>query len=283
MTVVADSITGRTEQAIGRPVRRRAWLGQTARQILLPLAFAIAVFIAWEVAVRSSNISSMVIVPPSAAANVLLQHYPILLQHAIPTLRETVIGFALASFLGIVLGTAIASSERMRQAIYPNMVLFQVIPKVALAPLFIVWLGVGSSSRITFAVFIAFFPVAVSTAAGLASTNRTALRLCQSLTATATQTFFAVRLPYAVPYIFAGLKVGVTMAVIGIVIGEFVTAQAGLGYLVMFASSAAETALALAAIFLLCVIGMILYGLVALAEFLTIRRLGAPLPAGDTL
>jgi NitT/TauT family transport system permease protein len=273
---------------IGRtvfPVRRSPWrpYGPAIRRVVLPIAFVIAVFAAWETAVRLSGVSSMIIVPPSAIMGVLAEHYAILMQHALPTLTETVVGFALAAVLGIVLGTLIASSERMRQAIYPNMVLFQVIPKVALAPLFIVWLGIGTPSRLAFAVFIAFFPVAVSTAAGLAGTSPAALRLCRSLTATKWQTFVLVRFPYAVPYIFAGLKVGVTMAVIGIVVGEFVTAQAGLGYIVMFASSAAETALALAAVLLLCVVGVILYGLVALGEFAVMRKLDAPMSASDVV
>lgn len=273
---------------IGRtvfPVSRFSWrpYGAAIRRVVLPIAFVIAVFAAWEAAVRLSGVSSMIIVPPSAILGVLSEHYAILMQHALPTLTETVAGFALASVLGIVLGTLIASSEGMRQAIYPNMVLFQVIPKVALAPLFIVWLGIGTPSRLAFAVFIAFFPVAVSTAAGLAGTSPAALRLCRSLTATKWQTFVLVRFPYAVPYIFAGLKVGVTMAVIGIVVGEFVTAQAGLGYIVMFASSAAETALALAAVLLLCLVGVILYGLVALGEYAVMRKLDAPMSAGDVV
>ncbi|EWY37198.1 hypothetical protein N825_20945 [Skermanella stibiiresistens SB22] len=284
MAVDVNSTAGRLERTV-TPVHPASWrlYGPAIRRVALPLAFVICVFAAWEVAVRISGVSSMIIVPPSAIFAVLSQHHAILMQHAIPTLAETVAGFSLASLLGITLGTLIASSERMRQAIYPNMVLFQVIPKVALAPLFIVWLGIGTPSRLAFAVFIAFFPVAVSTAAGLAGTSPAALRLCRSLTATGLQTFVNVRFPYAVPYIFAGLKVGVTMSVIGIVVGEFVTAQAGLGYIIMFASSAAETALALAAVFLLCLVGVILYGVVTLLEIAVMRKLDAPMSAGDVV
>lgn len=282
MAVDATTAAGRVRRvafaARRDPLRR---IAPHLRRIGLPLAFFALVLIAWEAAVRATGASSMVIVPPSAVVAVLAQHHAILAIHALPTFLETATGFALAAALGIALGTAIAASERVRQAIYPNMVLFQVIPKVALAPLFIVWLGVGSPSRLAFAVFIAFFPVAVATAAGLSGTSRTALRLCRSLTASGWQTFVFVRFPFAVPYIFAGLKVGVTMAVIGVVVGEFVTAQAGLGYIVMFASSAAETALAFAAILLLCAVGLVLYGVVALAELAARRALGAPMPAGE--
>ncbi|QQP92808.1 ABC transporter permease (plasmid) [Skermanella sp. TT6] len=284
MAVDVSQAAGRIGRAVF-PARPISWRphGPAIRRVVLPLAFVVIVFAAWEAAVRLSGVSSMIIVPPSAILGVLSQHYAILMQHALPTLTETVLGFSLASLLGIVLGTLIASSERMRQAIYPNMVLFQVIPKVALAPLFIVWLGIGMPSRLAFAVFIAFFPVAVSTAAGLSGTSPAALRLCRSLTASRWQTFVHVRFPYAVPYIFAGLKVGVTMAVIGIVVGEFVTAQAGLGYIIMFASSAAETALAFAAVLLLCAVGVILYGVVAALEMAVMRKLDAPMSAGDVV
>jgi NitT/TauT family transport system permease protein len=171
-------------------------------------------------------------------------------------------------------------SRRVEQAFWPHILIFQLVPKVAVAPLFIIWLGMGPTSRLCFAVFLSFFPIAVSTAAGFRSVDRTVLRLCQSLTASRWQVFFRVRMPYAIPHIFAGLKVGATVAIIGVVVGEFVTAQEGLGYIIMFASSAAETALVFAAIGMLCVIGLGLYGAVALAEWFVRRWYGAPIDAG---
>jgi NitT/TauT family transport system permease protein len=198
----------------------------------------------------------------------------------LPTTVETVESFLIATLLGVALGIAITFSARTREALYPNIVLFQLIPKIALAPLFIVWLGVGSPSRLTFAVFIGFFPVVVSTAAGLVSAKPDAIRLCHSLTASPWQIFRMVRFPFAVPYIFAGMKIGVTMAMIGVIVGEFITAQAGLGYIIMFASSAAETALVLAAIVLLCGIGLLLFGAVALAELAMKRWYGGEVAVG---
>ena len=223
----------------------------------------------------------MVLVPPSAIAHTLMNHFPILSQHMLSTTLETIEGFLLAAALGIFLGTIITMSQRVRQALYPNMVFFQLIPKIALAPLFIIWLGVGSPSRLAFAVFMSFFPIAISTATGLVSTSSDALRLCRSLTATQWQTFAAVRFPFAIPSIFAGLKVGITMAMIGIIVGEFVTAQEGLGYVIMFASSAGEAALLYTALVLLCVVGLSLYGCVALAERIAQRWYGAPFAAGE--
>jgi NitT/TauT family transport system permease protein len=175
---------------------------------------------------------------------------------------------------------AITFSDRVREALYPNIVLFQLIPKVALAPLFIVWLGAGSQSCVTFGVFIAFFPVVVSTASRLVGASPDTLRMCRSLAASEWQSFCLIRFPYAMPFIFAGMKVGVTMAMIGVIVGEFITAQVGLGYIIMFASSAGETATVLAAIVLLCVAGLVLYGIVAFAELVMRRWYGGEIAVG---
>jgi NitT/TauT family transport system permease protein len=254
--------------------------GALGRRVGLPLGFAVAVIAAWELACRYGDVSPVLLAPPSAVWRVLAQNYAILFEQAIPTTVETVAGFAIATVLGVVLGIAITMSARVREALYPNIVLFQLIPKIALAPLFIVWLGIGSPSRLTFAVFISFFPIVVSTAAGLVSAKPEAIRLTRSLTASEAQIFRMVRFPFAVPYIFAGMKIGVTMAMIGVIVGEFITAQAGLGYIIMFGSSASQTDLVLAAIVLLCAIGLALYGAVAAAELAMQRWYGGAVPAG---
>jgi NitT/TauT family transport system permease protein len=256
-------------------IRWRSW-----RPVVLPILFAAVILLAWQELTVHLQVSSMLLVPPTAIWDVLVQAWPILMAQTWPTLVNTVAGFLLASVLGIALGGALVVSRRVEQAFWPHVLIFQLIPKVAVAPLFIIWLGMGPSSRLAFAVFLSFFPIAVSAATGFRSVDRTALRLCQSLTASTWQTFYRVRLPYAIPHIFAGLKVGVTVAIIGVVIGEFVTAQEGLGYIIMFASSAAQTALVFAAIVLLCGIGMLLYAVVALAEILVRRWYGAPIDTG---
>lgn len=251
------------------------------RRVLLPVLLAATVVLAWEFGTRAANISPLIIVPPSAVWQVMSASFAILMQQSVPTVVETVIGFALAAVIGIVLGTALVLSRRVRQALYPHILTFQLIPKVALAPLFIVWLGVGPSSRLSLAVFMAFFPVVISTVTGLISADRNVLRMAASLTASPWQTFYSVRVPYALPHIFAGLKVAVTMAMIGVIVGEFVTAQAGLGYIIMMASSASDTALVFAAIILLCAAGLALYGAVALAEWLIERRMGVSITSSE--
>lgn len=251
------------------------------RRILLPALVALLVVLAWEYGTRLGYVSPHVLVPPSEVWASTREAFPILLQEAVPTIEETLIGFVLASALGIVLGTVLVMSRRLRQAFFPHILVFQLIPKVALAPLFVVWLGVGPSSRLSFAVFMAFFPVVIATMTGLVSADRNALRLCASLTASPWQTFASVRIPYALPHLFAGLKIAVTMAIIGVIVGEFVTAQEGLGYIIMFASSSEDTALMLASILLLCVVGLSLYGAVALLEVLIQRRLGVNITSNE--
>jgi NitT/TauT family transport system permease protein len=212
------------------------------------------------------KIPSVILPPPSEVGGTFLRNWPLLMQHSVPTMLETVIGFLLAVVLGVALAVIITYSPNWRAALYPNLVFFQLIPKVALAPLFIVWLGIGMESRVLFALFIAFFPIVISMATGLAEVDASLVRLCRSLTASEWQVFVNVRFPYSLPYLFSGMKIAMTMAMIGVIVGEFITAQAGLGYLIIFATSRAETAVIMAAIGVLCALGLTLYGLVLLAE-----------------
>ncbi len=138
------------------------------------------------------------------------------------------------------------------------------------APLFVVWLGISSESRVTFATFISFFPVVISAAVGFGSTEASALRLCRSLTASEWQQFLMVRFPFALPAIFSGMKIAMTMAIIG----EFISAKAGLGFYILYASSRMETGVIFAALFVLCAVGVALFGAVTLAEQLVRRSYG---------
>ena len=260
-----------------------SWQYCLGRLVLLPLLFALTVLAAWELFCRASRVSPVLLPPPSAVWSVLSENWGILFQQSVPTTLETITSFAVATLLGVALAVAITFSAWVREALYPNIVMFQLIPKIALAPLFIVWLGVGSGSCIVIAIFIAFFPVVISTATGLVSAKPEVIQLCRSLTASEWQMFRLARFPYAMPFVFAGMKVGVTMAMIGVIVGEFITAQAGLGYIIMFASSAGETATVLAAIVLLCGIGLALFSLVALGEIAVQRWYGGEIPIGGVI
>ena len=252
-----------------------------SRPVLLPVAAAVAGAAAWEWGTRLAHVPPAVLPPPSAVWERLQEALPILLQQSVPTVIETLVGFALAAVAGTVLGAACVLSRRLSQALYPWLLMFQLIPKVALAPLFIVWLGIGPASRLSFVVFMAFFPVVIATMTGLMSVDRGVLRLCASLTATPWQVLVGVRVPWALPHLFAGLKIAATMTVIGVVVAEFVTAQEGLGYLIMFAAAADDTALAFAAVAGLCVIGLALYGAVAVAEAVIERLIGVAMTSGE--
>jgi NitT/TauT family transport system permease protein len=276
MTVLPFA-TQRAADTDEAPAARRLPLSWARlRPIVLPLGLCLLWLGGWEWVVDRFPASRSVLAAPSEIAAILVRSFPLLVPHLLSTARDTVLGFALAVMVGAVLGSALAQFRRLHQALFPHLVLFQIVPKIALAPLFIIWLGVGSESRLVFALFLAFFPIAAATATGLAATRPEALRLCAALTAPPWRTFFAVRVPFAIPAFFAGLKMGMTMALIGTIVGEFVTGQEGLGYVVMFAAAGADNALTFAALALLCAVGLVVYGAVVLAEILAQRWYGAP-------
>lgn len=254
--------------------RESRWLAVllSARPVALPLSLATAVIASWHFATEYFGIPAVILPPPAAVWGVLQQHNALLLDHAIQTTTECLVGFGLAAAIGILLGVMVSFSVLLRETLYPNLVFFQLIPKIALAPLFIVWFGVGGEARLAFSIFIAFFPIFVATASGLAQSQRDLVRLCRGLTATRWQILTLVQLPGALPAIFSGLRVGVTMAIIGVIVGEFIVAQKGLGYIILFGSSRADTALILAAITLLCGIGLGMFALVVLIEKLMLSR-----------
>ena len=245
--------------------RARA-LPRHAVNVLLPVGFAVLALLTWEVVVRWFKVPEAILPPPSAIFEQIVQHHRILLKHALPTTLETLLAFGISIPLGVLLAAVMTWSPILDKAIYPNVILFQLIPKIALAPLFIVWLGIGLPSRVTFSIFISFFPILVATAAGLQSVPRDMLRLCRSVGASDWQVLVNVRFPTALPFLFSGMKVAVTLAIIGIVVGEFIASQEGLGFLILFASSRLQTDLSLACIVVLCAVGLVLYGLVVLSE-----------------
>lgn len=239
---------------------------ERATPYLLPAATAICFILAWEAFCYFSGVHPVVLPPPSAVLAKFFRFFPLIFSHSVPTTLESLVAFLLACLLGCGLAAVVVLSRRMREALWPNLVFFQLIPKIALAPLFIVWLGIGSELRLTFALFVTFFPMLIATVAGLEHVDRDMLRLCRSVGATRLQVLFSVRFPSAVPFIFSGMKISITLAIIGVIVGEFITSQRGLGYLILFASSRQETALSMAAIVMLCIVGLVLYGAVALGE-----------------
>lgn len=244
------------------------------RSVILPVATAAAFLLVWQLIVAVLRVPSVILPPPSDIAQELWRMFPVLLWHALPTTLDSLLAFGAATVLGVGLAIVLTYSRFLRDMLYPNLVLFQLIPKIALAPLFVVWLGISSESRVAFAAFVSFFPVVISAAVGFANIEASALRLCRSLTASEWQSFMMVRFPFALPAIFSGMKIAMTMAIIGVIIGEFISAKAGLGFYVLYAGSRMETAVIFAALLVLCVIGVALFGAVALAEALVRRVYG---------
>jgi NitT/TauT family transport system permease protein len=251
-----------------------------AQRILLPLLNCICIVLLWQYAVTHRWISPLSLAAPFEAAKVAASSFNILLPHILATAYATLLTFLLSSVGGIFLGALLMHWRGFRLAVYPSLVMFQLLPKIALAPLFVVWFGVNLISRLSFAGFISFFPIVLATLAGLRAADPLVLNLCRSVRASPAQIFWQVRLPYAVPLIMSGLKVAMTLAITGVIVSEFVTVQSGLGYIIVFASSNLQIDLMFAALGWVSLIGLMFYGAVLLLERLILTRLGAPVTGG---
>jgi ABC-type nitrate/sulfonate/bicarbonate transport system permease component len=241
------------------------------RRLAPPLSTALLLFGLWEGLSRAGAINVRLLPAPSVVWVTLARSLDVLFEQALPTFWGALASILLAAALSIVLGMAVSLSRTLMQAVYPTIVFFQLIPKVALAPVFLIWFGTGWTANVLFSVFIAFFPVLVATIAGFGAAPAHYESLCRSLLMSRLRIFLKVRLPFALPYIFSGLRIGVTFAVIGVVLGEFITGQAGLGYIILFSANNFETSLLLAAILLLCGVGGALFALFLALEALVLR------------
>ena len=187
---------------------------------------------------------------------------PILISNTLITLNEILLGFAMAIVLGILLGIAIAYSKLLSRMIYPILVFTQAVPKVAIAPVFLIWFGYGIMPKILLTFLIAFFPIVVETAAGLMMIEPELIDLARSLKASGTQIFVKIRFPNALPHLFSGLKIAAPLAVVGAIVAEFVGTNDGLGYIILLAEAHVDTALVLAAALILAVLGIALFAAV---------------------
>lgn len=231
-----------------------------------PVIGLIVIVATWQAYTWLSGITRIVLPSPIDIIMASLQHYDLLLVATWPTLVETLLGFALALLIGIPLAVCVANSRVLNLTLYPMLVATQSIPKVAIAPIILVWFGLGIESKLALAFLVAFFPVVVDTATGLQATPSGLLELARSLRASHAQVFFKVQMPAALPFVFAGAKVAITLAVIGAVIGEFIGSASGLGNLLLSANSQLEGPLAWAALVWLSTLGIILFSVVALTE-----------------
>lgn len=233
---------------------------------LRPLWLLVMLLVLWDIAIRLFKIPPYLIPPPLAVVIQLGAEWPMLLRETLPTLYATLGGFALSALVGVPIAMWIAYSRLVESFVYPLLVFSQSIPKVAIAPLFVVWFGFGMVPKIIVAFLLGFFPVVVSTVQGFKSIEPDLIDLARSMGAGAFKTFIKFRLPQAMPAIFSGLKVSITLAVVGAVVGEFVGSNSGIGYVLQKATGTFDLPLMFAALLVLSMVGVILFLLIELVE-----------------
>src|SRR5438270_3481947 len=216
----------------------------TPRNFALRIVLLIGSLIAWEGLVRLFAVPAFVLPAPSAIFVALYRGIAseVYVDHLWVTLSETMLGFLFGCTLAFLLGTAVALSRRFEYFLYPFIIMFQALPKVALAPLILIWFGLGLTSKVVQAAFTAFFPLMVNTIVGLRSAEEDRVNLMRSLAASEAQIFWMLRLPGALPFIMAGLEVAMILSLIGAIVAEFVGATQGLGMLIETLNFSADAA-----------------------------------------
>ncbi len=239
------------------------WLTPGRRRLLIGAVF-VGVMLLWHVAVTAFKVSHLIFPGPLGVAQSIHDMFASgeVWPHLGVTLYEILAGFGLGALAGFVLGALIGQSALLEAVLYPYVVAFQTVPKVAIAPLFVLWFGFDTTSKVVITATIVFFPVLANTIVGLRSAPRDQIDLMRAFTASGWHVFRMVRLPHALPYIFAGLDIGIVLAVIGAIVGEFVGAQAGLGYLILQRNFSMDAGGMFAILIVLSVIGIVLHAVV---------------------
>jgi NitT/TauT family transport system permease protein len=238
----------------------------TTLERLSPWLFTIALFALWEAACRIFNIDKFILPAPSETFAAMAQHWRPLLRHSFVTLWTTVAGFAIAVVFGVVLGLIVGWSRTIYRGLYPVMIGFNSIPKVAVVPILVVWFGIGEVPAILTAFLISFFPIVVNVATGLASMEPELEDVLRALGARKLDIMLKVGIPRTQPYLFGSLKVAITLAFVGAVVSETIAANAGLGFLMVQAGSNFQMPLVFAGLILLAVEGIAMYAVFAYIE-----------------
>jgi NitT/TauT family transport system permease protein len=234
------------------------------------LAGTMVFLVFWEVGVRVFKVPAYFLPGPIEILTTFFKEFAKLSNHGWITLYEMLLGYALAVVIAIPLAIAITSSRRFDEFVTPTMLFLQTIPKVAIAPLMIVWFGVGPTPKVLVAFLISFFPIVIDAAVGLRSMSSEMIDLARSMGASPMQVFTQFRLPTSLPYLFSGLKVAATLSVAGAVVGEYVGSDRGLGFLLLVTNSNMQTALMFATIVALTLLGLIFFYIVEMVEGLLI-------------
>ena len=233
---------------------------------------------AWQAYVSLFDVDRFILPSPLDIGRAFGQFFPELLRHTWVTTYEILMGFAVGTIVAVLMALLITSSRLAGRIFYPLLVASQTVPKIAIAPLFVIWFGTGLAPKVVIAAVVCFFPTVVNTVQGLRATDPNAVDLLRLVAASRWQVFQKLRFPNALPYFFAGLKISIALAVIGAVIGEWVGANAGLGYLIMYSTQTLRTDLMFAGLVLTALLGVALYLVVVLLERLfSWRSSGMPM------
>jgi NitT/TauT family transport system permease protein len=259
---MTDLATAPAPAAQGETGRRRS----SASAVIWPLLGLAVAFAVWWVATAALDVQSFIFPTPQEVLSAYLALQGELLRQTWSTTVATLLGFALSVLVGVLLGVAIAAWRPFERMFQPLLVAFNAVPKVALAPLMLIWFGYGRTPVLAMAFMVCFFPIVLSTATGLTTTPADLAELVRSMDASRLQMFLRVRLPAALPQIFVGLKVAMPLAVIGVVVGEMQYGDRGLGMIIVQTSGQADTASAFAAIGLLAAVSIVLYYALVLIE-----------------
>jgi NitT/TauT family transport system permease protein len=235
-------------------------------RVVYPGLVFIVLVLAWQLGAQRGLFPAYILPAPSAIALRMSSTMPVMFGHAIVTTTEILCGFVLSILLGVFLAWMLAHVRVFEQAFYPWLVFIQVLPKVALGPLLVVWLGVGFLPKALVSFLLAFFPIMIDTLAGLKSVQRDYVFLLRSMGASPLKRFLYFQLPHALPYIFGSLKVAITLAAVGAIVGEFIGADKGLGYVLIVATGTMDTVLIFVALVWISLLSLLLYALVCLFE-----------------
>jgi NitT/TauT family transport system permease protein len=244
---------------------------RTPRNIALSAALFVVFMLAWEGIVTGFGVPDFILPPPSMVLRALYEGFArgIYLKHLSITMTEAIAGFLIGSLIGFSIGAAVALNRYLEFFLYPYIVMFQSVPKVALAPLIVIWFGLGLTSKIVSAAMVAFFPMMINTITGLRSADEDRVNLMRSLTASNLQILIMLRLPNALPYIMAGLEIALTFALLGTIVAEFLGASAGLGMLLTSMNFSMDVAGEFSILLILSVVGLALnYSITTLRRFL---------------
>jgi NitT/TauT family transport system permease protein len=249
------------------PTRRvRAGLPRWLAHIAPIIGVFVAVFVAWEAAVHLLKIAPFVLPSPTLILQKMIAQWQLLLESSLATLQEILLGFGLSAIVGVSLAAAVVSSPLMERIIMPLVISFKTLPKVALAPILIIWFGYGILPKVLIVFLISFFPIVISSIVGLRATEKEMIYLARSMGASTLQTFLKFRFPKALPSIFGGLRIGVVQAVTGAIVAEYLASESGLGHLQIIAQSRLDAPLLFASVVVLTFLGLALFNLVVLAE-----------------